>query len=287
MADGNTRWCRIFNANDEIMAELTPEPVSAADQSPTGRREKGSSITRVLEIIEAVSQSDSPPGPADLALKLDIPRASIHRLIKQLIGEDFLQLDPRGLLLPGDRLHKLTLGVLYSNRHKALRHTILENLAHRIGETCGIAIPDGTQMTYIDRVQTNWPLQINLPVGAHVPLWCTATGKLYLGSLDELTRSRMLQHLKLDRMSRNTITGVSALSTALEQVRENDMGTDDEEFIDGMVGCSVPIRDKRGALIACLFTHAPVIRKSFHELVASEPVLRKAAAELTEVLDPN
>jgi DNA-binding IclR family transcriptional regulator len=272
---------------DDVERTRPGMPASPVINDGPKRREKGSSITRVLEIIEAVSQSESPPGAADLAWKLNIPRASIHRLIKQLIEEDFLQLDPRGLLLPGDRLHKLTLGVLYSNRHKALRHIILENLAEHIGETCGIAIPDGTQMIYIDRVQANWPLQINLPIGAQVPLWCTSTGKLYLSSLDETTRSQMLLHLKFKKVARNTETNLPGLESALEKIRENDMGTDDEEFIDGMVGCSVPIRDKKGALIACLFTHAPVIRKSFEELIKSETVLRKAAKELTNVLDPS
>jgi len=60
---------------------------------------------------------------------------------------------------------------------------IFERLANTTGETCGIAIPDGTEMIYFDRVQSNWPLQIYLPVGSRTPLWCTSSGKLYLSSL--------------------------------------------------------------------------------------------------------
>ena len=46
---------------------------------------------------------------------------------------------------------------------------ILRQLSEAIGETCGLAIPDGLDMLYFDRVQTNWPLQINLPIGSHTP----------------------------------------------------------------------------------------------------------------------
>jgi IclR family acetate operon transcriptional repressor len=51
-----------------------------------------------------------------------------------------------------------------------------------------------------------------------------------------------------------------------------------------MVACAVPIKDQDGRLLACLFSHAPVIRKTLGELLAFEPVLRQAAIELGNLL---
>lgn len=113
--------------------------------------EKGSSITRVLEIIEAVARAQRPMSAADLAEQLGIPKPSIHRLLAQLEGDGYLQSNMRGLLVPGDRLHEVALGVLYSGRFKAPRQAILQRLTATIGETCGIAIPNGTEMIYYDR----------------------------------------------------------------------------------------------------------------------------------------
>jgi len=65
-------------------------------------KEKGSSITRVLEIIEikeikeTLSNSQRPLSPADLALPLGIPKPSIHRLLCKLETENFCQLNMRG-----------------------------------------------------------------------------------------------------------------------------------------------------------------------------------------------
>ena len=133
----------------------------------TNGREKGSAIARVMVIIEAVAKAERPLSPADLAIFLDIPKPSIHRLLNQLEDDGFLQTNMRGLIIPGSRMHGVAWGVLHSERFSAVRRAILEQLTEKIGETCGIAIPNGSEMVYYDRVQSDWPLQLNLQVGSH------------------------------------------------------------------------------------------------------------------------
>ncbi|NVK41549.1 MAG: IclR family transcriptional regulator [Oceanospirillaceae bacterium] len=247
-------------------------------------RGKGSSITRVLAIIESVSRADRPLSPADLALQLDIPKPSVHRILQQLESEGYLQTNMRGLLVPADRLHGIALGVLYASRFKTVRQAILQKLADQTGETCGISIPDGTEMIYYDRVQANWPLQIHLPINSRTPVWCTASGKLYLSSLPQDRRRRVVHNLPLEKRARNTLVNSEELESALLKIAATDCGIDNEEFIDGMVAIAVPIRDRQGRLFACLFTHAPILRKSLDDLLAFEPLLRQAAVELGELI---
>lgn len=250
----------------------------------TTRREKGSSILRVLEIVEAVANAAKPMTPTELAKQLDIPKASGHRLIQTLEKEGFLQTNMRGFVIPGARLHQAALGIIYAGRYKAQRRAILEHLSSQIGETCGLSIPDGTEMLYFDRVQTNWPLQINLPVGSHTPAWCTASGKLYLANLPPTQRRLMIEKLPIERLSRNTITDPEELLDELTHIERQGIAVDNEEFIDGMVACAVPVCDTMGRLIACLFTHAPVIRCSLEDLLKFEPQLREAAHQLERII---
>jgi DNA-binding IclR family transcriptional regulator len=249
------------------------------------KRDKGSSIIRVLEIIEAIGQADRPLSPADIAVQLGIPKPSVHRLLQQLHAEDFIQIDMRGAWGAGKRLRSLGFSVLAGNPGKAARQAILSDLASTIGETCGIAVPDGMNMLYFDRAQTNWPLQINLPVGTHTPMWCTSSGKLYLSTLEAGTRKKILGHLPLTKLARNTHTDLDSLENALTDIREQGYGIDNEEFVDGMVACSVPILNKDGQMLASLFTHCPVIRKSLDELISYVPDLERAAKELAEVIN--
>ena len=251
---------------------------------PESKKEKGSSIARVLEIIEMLSKSERPMAPADIAHYLGIPKPSIHRLLQQLDADGFLQVDLRGLWGPGPRLHGLAWAVLSNQRYKNERLAILRDLAGKVGETCGISIPQGLDMVYADRVQANWPLQIHLPEGSQVPIWCTASGKLYLASFPKPQRDRILGKLPLTRMTRNTLCELEVLKADLELTAERGMGVDNEEFIDGMVACSVPVVDSQGALLACLFVHAPQLRHSAEQLMAFKPLLEEAAADLTSLL---
>lgn len=248
-------------------------------------REKGSSISRVMEIIEAVAKAERPLSPADLSYQLDIPKPSVHRLLNQLEADGYIQTSMRGLIMPGNRLHGMALGILYSSKFKAVRQAILTKLTDEIGETCGIAIPNGTDMIYYDRVQTDWPLQIHLQVGSHTPTWCTASGKLYLSSLPKERRVTIINKLPLSQYTRNTITDPQILETELARIKTTKVGTDNEEFVDGMVACAVPVLDNKGKLLASLFTHAPVIRKSLPELLDYLPILRSAAEELGRLID--
>ena len=242
--------------------------------------EKGSAISRAMAIIEAIAKAERPLSPADLSYQLGIPKPSVHRLLSQLEDEGYVQTSMRGMIVPANRLHGMALGILYSSRFKALRQAILQKLTTEIGETCGIALPNGVNMIYYDRVQTDWPLQVHLTVGSQTPNWCTASGKLYLSSLSRDRRKRLINKLPLTQYTRNTITDPDQLDIELKATAKTNIGTDNEEFIDGMVACSVPVLNTNGQLFACLFTHAPVIRKSLDQLLTFVPHLHEAAREL-------
>lgn len=246
------------------------------------KRTKGSSITRVLEIIDLVARATYPISAATIAESLDIPRPSVHRLLQQLADEKYLESNLAGHWLPAPQLRNMSLGILHNARFRAGHNAILQQLASQIGETCGLSIPSlsGVHMTYLDRAQTNWPLQINVPMGSEVSVTCTASGKLYLASLPLAERERLLRNLPLPRLTRNTITDTQQLSAELDRIAETGIGTDNEEFIEGMVACAVPIFDDQQRFLASLFVHAPAVRISLEQLLTHTPLLQAAAIEL-------
>ena len=75
------------------------------EDTTTASREKGSTYSGVMEIIEAVAKAERPLSPADLSYALNIPKPSMHRLLNQLEADGYLQTSMRGLIMPGNRLH--------------------------------------------------------------------------------------------------------------------------------------------------------------------------------------
>ncbi|MDN3398918.1 IclR family transcriptional regulator [Psychrobacter sp. APC 3426] len=241
---------------------------------------KVSSITRVLEIIEAISYASKPLSPLELSQELDIPKPTIHRLIQNLVDEGFVTVDIGGGIIPGKRVRNLSVELWQQRQFFHERQMVLHKLVEEIEETCGIATPYHMDMLYTNRAQTSLPLQIYLPVGAKSPMWCTATGKLYLSQLSDTSRNKILQALPLDKFTKNTITDIDALNKELDRIAETGIGIDNEEFISEMVAVSVPVLDKKSRYLASLYIHAPTIRVSLEELMEHVPRLQTAAQDI-------
>ncbi len=139
-------------------------------------------------------------------------------------------------------------------------------------------------MIYTNRANTTLPIQIYLPVGAKSPMWCTATGKLYLSQLPRTSREKILQNLSLDKFTKNTITDIDALNAELDRIAETGIGIDNEEFISEMVAIAVPIRDRKSRYLASLYLHAPTIRVSLDDLLTHVPRLQKAAKDIQSLV---
>ena len=245
---------------------------------------KVSSITRVLEIIEAVSYASKPLSPLELSQELDIPKPTIHRLIQNLLDEGFVTVDIGGGIIPGKRVRNLGVELWQQRLFFNERQMILQKLVDEIKETCGIGVPYQMNMIYTNRAQTTLPIQIYLPVGAKSPMWCTATGKLYLSQLPRTSRDKILQNLSLDKFTKNTITDIEALNAELDHIAATGIGIDNEEFISEMVAIAVPIRDRKSRYLASLYLHAPTIRVSLDDLLAHVPRLQKAAQDIQSLV---
>lgn len=245
---------------------------------------KVSSITRVLEIVEAVSYAPKPISPLELSQALDIPKPTIHRLIQNLVDEGFVAVDIGGGIIPGKRVRNLSVELWQQRHFFNERQVVLQRLVDDVKESCGIAIPYQMNMTYTNRVQTTLPLQIYLPVGAKSPMWCTGTGKLYLSQLPKASRRKMLHSLALSKFTKNTIVDIELLNAELDRIAKTGIGIDNEEFISEMVTVAVPILDKKSRYLASLYVHGPTIRVSLEELLAHVPRLQAAALDIQELV---
>ncbi|MEQ8506995.1 MAG: IclR family transcriptional regulator [Rhodospirillales bacterium] len=246
--------------------------------------EKGSRSIRALEVVEALVNEGRPMSAARLADATGLPKATVHRLVALLIETGFVTPVPTGEGLGvGPRLRDLAMATVAVDMDHSQRHRILSDLSHEIGETCNFNIPIGGEMYYIDRVETKWPLRTQLPVGSRVPLHCTASGKMYLAMLPAGRRRQIIQSIDLVPHTPGTITDPAQLLANLEQIRREKVGTDNQEFIEGMVAVAVPVTDAKGRLAGTLACHGPTVRMTMETARSFVPALRRAAEKLSGV----
>jgi IclR family transcriptional regulator, acetate operon repressor len=244
-----------------------------------------SSAERSLRLLSLLAQEGRALSLAELSVRLGLPKVTTHRLCAQLLDGGFLARDvDERCFAVGPALRKLAFDTLNHGVVRGLRHEVLAALVTKVGETCNFTTLDGTQVLYIDRVEAQWPLRLTLDVGSHVPLHCTASGKLFLAAMPLQERDALIAQLPLTRMTSHTIISAKALKAECEAIAAQGHSNDREEFIAGLIAVAVPVRDIGGRTRAAIALHAPSARMQLAEAQRQLPALRAAAAQMSALL---
>jgi DNA-binding IclR family transcriptional regulator len=246
-----------------------------------------SAAIRAVRLMEAVAGAERPLSLTALVDAVGLPKPTVHRILSELAADGLLAREPAGKRFTvGPRLARLGLGAVINSGARAERHAILQGLVERIGETCNLTMLDGSEVVYIDRVETAWPLRMNLQPGSHVPTHCSASGKLLLAFLPKARRTRLVAGLPTPRFTDNTIGDRKRLAAELDLIRRRGYATDDEEYLAGVACVAVPVRAARGRVVAAVAVHAPTSRMSLERGQTFVPMLEQAAAALAATLEP-
>ena len=238
-------------------------------------------ILRGLVILEQVARAQRPISASQIIEQMGLPKPTVHRILQQLEEQGFVQREPmKKRYLPGPRARELVLSVTSNAALGAPRHAILQALSDEIGETCNCTILDGHQTVYFDRVEANWPFRIQLPIGSRLPLHCTASGKLFLAYMKPEQRKKLLTPSPLKQFTQRSITEPELLQPELDKIRQNGVGIDNEELMDGMVAIAVPVLNDDDEICFTVAVHAPTVRKTLDQLLEFLPSLRKAAESM-------
>ena len=262
-------------------AEAAGEPAAPRRRADRGVPIEGSALLRGVAILERVCESPRPLPLRDLAAALGLPKPTVLRLARQLEHGGWLVRDPHGRgLAVGPRAVHGAMGALRHAMRAVERRVVLRRLVMDTGQTVNLTAMDGDEVVYLDRVESDWPVQVRLVAGSRVPLHCTATGKTFLAHLPARQRRRLVETLPLRRCTAATIVEPARLLAELVTVRAEGVAIDAGEFLEGLYAVAVPVRDARGRVIAAVAVHGGAGRFSVDALRRFVPRLREAAAEL-------
>ncbi len=245
--------------------------------------QENSAALRAFRVLETLAESSRPLSLAEVVDKIGLPKQTIHRILKQMQDSWLITRSPGSRNYTcSSRVNHFALNVMLNSGATAARHAILSDLVEQIGETCNITMLSGTDIVYIDRVETQWALRVHLQAGSRVPLHCTSSGKLLLSLLPKAQRERLLRTLPLAAISQQSITDRTALRKELEQTRRRKFGINNQENLQGIIAIAVPIMLDRNRACAAVAVQAPIARMSLEQLLAHLPVMNEAARRLKE-----
>ncbi|WP_040455443.1 IclR family transcriptional regulator [Kribbella catacumbae] len=213
-------------------------------------REGGRSVTsKVLLLLEAFESSGSPMTLTQIAAHADVPLPTAHRLVGELVDWGALERDENGRYVVGLRLWEVA-----QNAGRQLRETArpyLQDLFSLTQETSHLAIREGHEALYIDRVYSSKRVPRASRVGGRLPLHATAVGKILLAFEDPWLREAYVAR-DLEAPTRHTHVNPARLLLELDSIREQGYATTYEEVRPGSCSIAVPVQREPGHAVAAI-----------------------------------
>jgi DNA-binding IclR family transcriptional regulator len=246
-----------------------------------------SATARALAILRAVSATGISVSVVDLALEFGMPKQTVHRLMHVLEYIGYVQREPGSKrFIAGHMQTAMAVATLINSPRRAERRSILQSLVDEVRESCNITALAGGSLVLIESVEGPRPLGIQFQPGAHAPLHCTASGKLFLSTMSAHNRRRLLATVPLKRFTERTVVDRLSIEKDLRQIRVTQFGLEQGEFLEGMVGVAVPVFDSKGRMCATVSTQAPAERVDPGKILTFVSALTRVSSKISTALDP-
>lgn len=245
--------------------------------------ERGSALSKALDVLTLIAGADRAVSLAELAEQLNLPRPTLHRVLQQLVEEQLiLRAAYKDRYVVGPKLTELAGNALRSLSAQPPVRAILSELASETQETCNVGVLDQDEVVYIERVEGVSPLRLQLQVGSRVPFHCTAIGKLLAAEQHKNVRTRLMRATALERFTANTLADEAALEAEFSKIRTDGYSFNNEEFVEGLSAIAVAISDHAGRPVAALSVHALHIRMPLEKAMGYLPSMQDKAERIAE-----
>jgi IclR family acetate operon transcriptional repressor len=186
--------------------------------------------------------------PAKLALRTGLPRPTVYRLVNEMVAWGVLERSSGGVRL-GMRLFELGEMVPRRRDLQATALPIMNDLAVATGQSVHLAVLDGLEVLYLEKISPRAAPGLPSRVGGRMPLHCTAVGKSLLAFAEPGIQQQVLS-APLSRRTRRTIVDPRALVYQLDRIRTTKTAFEFEESTPGIVCVACPVVGRSGTVVA-------------------------------------
>jgi DNA-binding IclR family transcriptional regulator len=212
-------------------------------------------LNRAVDLLTAFTQG---PGTvlslAEMARRTGLPKPTLHRLLGALDGLGLVEKTPAGYQL-GIRLFELGEHVPRKEKLREAALPFMQDLFEASHDTVHLAVLDGTDVVYLERIRGHRTVNVASRVGGRLPAYCTGVGKALLAFNPEAA----IKVLAMPLVARTpyTITNHQLLAEALAEIRQSGIAFDREENAFGIVCAAAPILVDDRAVGAVSVTTSP------------------------------
>lgn len=233
-------------------------------------------LDRMTSILESFDEDDRGLGISELALRADLPKSTVSRLVATLVRQRYLERDGKRVHL-GVRLFEL--GQL-AEQPRELRNAALPVMAHlrnKTGMNVHLAICDGSEMVCIAVVRGRSVPPLTVRTGGRIPMHASALGKAVLAHSSAAEVDGVISS-GLKAWTPWTIVDRERLKRQLANIRKGEPALEVREFAAEVCGVAIAVFGRSGNLVAALSVSGAA---DGFEVERSASAVRAAAVALT------
>ena len=220
-------------------------------------------IKKAIQILDLFSFERPEWGVSEVARALELPKSTTSELISSLADQRLLIRTAKGRYRLGWRLFELSQTLLDTSEFRIEARRVMEDLVRIWRETVHLAVLDGVQAVYIEKLQPTPEVKIQITrAGARLPAHCSGVGKVLLAYSEWEHIAELFEDQGMPALTPNTITDLGVLADELERVREQGYAYDNEETLVGLCCVGAPIYGSEGTVVASISFSVPAYR--FH-----------------------
>jgi len=250
------------------------------DEKPARPPEGMAGLAKGLAIIEAFETASSPLTVADAARLTGITRAAARRCLLTLTELGYLTHDGKHFA-PTLRMLRLGGAYLGMTQLPVIAHPYLVEARNTLNESVSLTVWDDGWSVFVDRAESGWILAGGVRIGARLPGYCTATGRVLMAQLTDAEIAAVLDRLPPQQLTPFTLTDPTEIIAAVAEVRKDGYAIVDGETEPGIRTLAVPVVDSRGRTVAALSVNGAGARMDLIRLRQDFlPVLLDCAVKL-------
>lgn len=240
----------------------------------------GASVaSRLLDIVRAFDERHRCLTLSELAERARLPVATAHRLAAELVAGGALQRRPDGRFVIGRLIWSAGLLAPVEGRLRQVAEPFLHDVYAATLATVHLAVRDGDQVLYLERMMGRASVPIVSTVGSRLPMHCTGVGKVLLAHAPVDVTERAFANLA--RITPYTVVQPSVLTTQLERVRREGLATTTEEMSLGACSLAVPVVQRSDdTVVAAIGVVVPTLKRDRQRLFGALQVAARGIGRL-------
>lgn len=239
------------------------------------------SLDRALGVLTAIAREES-VALSDLARAVDVPTATVHRILTTLENHGFVAFDgDRQEWMIGVEAYRTGASFLKRSNVLDVGRSFLRRLMQDSGETANLAVPDGPEVVFVGQVETLNPIRAFFAPGTRTSMHASGTGKAILAALNSTALERTLSQMELTEFTQNTLSTRHSLEQDLAGIRDRGWSFDAEERYTGMSCVGAAIFDSEQEPCAGISVSGPSVRFEPDRAKTLGRLVAQAAREIT------